>query len=164
MLEEKIEKLVKYLSTTNFSIELNQSAHVGLTKDIDATRKEYENASGNQKDNYKINLEEKEKHLKLLDCFKQFAEDQTIDFDFVILTAKRFNSGFGKVDFDKIEVCFSTLKSTCAFKEVANSLSAGKNEREKFFYVFYKRKDRKHKLDVAKLAQYLMSYVLKEVY
>ncbi len=164
VLEEKIEKLVKYLSTTNFSIELNQSAHVGLTEDIDATRKEYENASGNQKDNYKINLEEKEKHLKLLDCFKQFAEDQTIDFDFVILTAKRFNSGFGKVDFEKIEVDFSTLKSTCAFKKVANSLSAGKNEREKFFYVFYKRKDRKHKLDVAKLAQYLMSYVLEEVY
>ena len=26
---------------------------------------------------------------------------QKIDFDFVILTAKRFNSGFGKVDFEK---------------------------------------------------------------
>lgn len=163
-LEEKIEDLVKYLSTTNSSIELNQHAYEGLLKDINAIRNESENLLGNLRDKYKITLEEKEKHLKLLGCFKRFAEEQKIDFDFIILTAKRFNSGFGKVDFEKIEVDFSTLKSTCEFKKVATSFNADENERETFFYVFYRRKDRKHKLDVTKLAQYLSNYVVEELY
>ncbi len=158
VLETMIENLVKYLSSTTSSIEMNQRAFDELEKDISATEAECKKSSDETRKKFKENLENKQKYLELLKCFKNFAEKQRIDFDFVVLTAKRFNSGFGKIDFEEVEVEFPTLGYSQKFKSVANSLNASKSDREKFFYVFYKRKSREATVDSTCLAIFLNKF------
>lgn len=121
----------------------NDQALSALNEDI--AKSEFELKADNQENKtlakrFEKQIEQKRKHLKWLSCFKNFSEEQGIDFDFVIIKADQFNSGFGKVAFDELEIYFPELSATLKFKDVANTLSSEKSARDKFYYIFYRRK------------------------
>ena len=111
---------------------------------------------------YKKQIEQKNKHFRWLSCLKNFSQSQGIDFDFVIIKADQFNSGFGKVAFDELEIYFPELSDTLKFKDVANTLSSEKSERDKFYYIFYRRT--KSPVNVKKLARDLNHLATEECY
>jgi len=76
--------------------------------------------------------------LQWLKALKAFAEEQKIDFDFVILKANQFNSGFAKDAFAKIQIEFDTLQKPCYFEKVTNTLKAERSSREKFLVLVKK--------------------------
>ncbi len=142
-LENEFEELAKYLNYNNMSSVINDQALLALNEDI--AKSEFELKSVNQENKtlakrFEKQIEQKRKHLKWLSCLKKFADDQDIDFDFVIIKADQFNSGFGKMAFDEVEIYFPDIPATPKFKEIANTLSSLKSTRDKFFYIFYRKR------------------------
>lgn len=156
ILEDKIEGLVKYLSSINGTSEISSSSYQAVIDDIEKSKDKF-------KDHPKT-LSEKNNYLKLIECFKKFADEQNIEFDFLIITAKQFNSGFDKVDFEKIEIKFSSLNNSSLFKTVSNPLCSKLSDRDKFFYMFYRRKNRETEINVSKLVQELNSWAVEQAY
>lgn len=163
--ENELEELLKYLNFANKSPEINGAALAALNEDIHSTYAMIEATSGSEKQSkLKKQLATKEKHLKWLTCFKDFADRQGLDFDFLIIKSSQFNSGFGKLAFENIEIAFPGLKHPCNFKRVTNALSAGKSERDKFYYLFVRRKDRNQKIDASDLALALGTLAMEEAF
>ena len=95
-------------------------------------------------------LKSKEKILKILHSLQEYANENQIECNFVILTAKQFYSGFGKADFSRINIIFRTKNENKIekFGEIVSSLEAKDKTRNNFFYLFYKRpKDNNIELD-----------------
>lgn len=115
-------------------------------------------------EHFRNQLHIKQRHLKWLKCLQDFAIEQNIDFDFLVIKANQFNSGFGKLAFENIEIVFPGLTSLCNFKKVTNALSAQKSEREKFSYIFYRRKDRTCQVDAKRLASKLGALAIEEAF
>lgn len=166
-LENEFEELSKYLNYNNNSSKINDEALQKLTEDIEKTKSQLEIVSKTEPssliERFKKQIEQKQKHVKWLKCLKTFAESQNIDFDFIIIKASQFNSGFGKVALDDLEIEFPELQYTSKFKEVTNALSSFRSDRDKFFYVFYRRNDQKH-IEVKKLAQELAKLCIEDCY
>lgn len=162
-MEDELESLVKYLNFANKSPEINNAALKAIEEDIKETERmiEYESSD---KENYLKQLDIKKRHLSWIECLQDFAKDQNIDFDFLVIKANQFNSGFGKLAFEDIEITFPKLDLPCNFKKVTNALSAQKSEREKFFYIFYRRKDRSCKVDARRLAEKLGILAMQEAF
>lgn len=163
--ENELEELQKYLNFTTKSREMNTAALDALNADIQSTQELLSAASTPEKQaKIKTQLATKQKHLKWLMCFKEFADQQNIDFDFVIIQARQFNSGFGKLAFEKIEIAFPALKHPCNFKKVTNALSATKSDRDKFYYLFIRRKDREQVINSTDLAVALGTLAMQEAF
>ena len=95
-------------------------------------------------------LKSKEKILKILHSLQEYANENQIECNFVILTAKQFYSGFGKADFSRINIIFRTKNENKIekFGEIVSSLEAKDKTRNNFSYLFYKRpKDYNIELD-----------------
>lgn len=90
--------------------------------------------------------------LKWLKSLQKFSEENGIPFDFVIISAKNFQSGFLKEDIDNILIDFPNCREIKQIKDVTNVLSAEKS-REHFFYLFYRRDNKK--LDVIEFANHI---------
>jgi|GEM_PF-6039266 len=100
----------------------------------------------------------KRKHqIKFVKILKSFAEEESIDFDFNIILAKQFSSGFGKQEFSKIKMVFPELSVPCKFGEVSNALTSLESKGEKFFYLFYKRKNEKQAVSLTTLVEELLT-------
>lgn len=164
IVENGLEGLCKYLNFVCKSQEINQHA-------LDACKVDIENAKAlSATEHIKIEhidamVSEKNRHLRWLEALKEFADDQKIDFDFVILKANQFNSGFAKESFAKIQIEFDSLKKPCYFEKVTNTLKAQKSSREKFFYLFYRRIDKgEEQIDLTKLAILLGKIAMDEAF
>lgn len=83
--------------------------------------------------------------LKVISCLKKYSEEKDIEYNFVILMASQFNSGFSKPDFSATNIVFKIAdgEKIAKFGEVGSSLDAKEKKRNSFFYLFYKRKDSK---------------------
>ncbi len=163
IVENGLEGLCKYLNFVCKSQEVNEAA-------LNACKKDIENAQSllittiTNKENMEAMIGEKERHLRWLEALQEFATEQDIDFDFVILKASQFNSGFAKDAFAKIQIEFDTLQKSCFFEKVTNTLKAEKSAREKFFYLFYRRKKQEKKIDLKRLAEILRTIAIQEVF
>lgn len=163
IVENGLEGLCKYLNFVCKSQEINENA-------LNACKKDIENAQAlhskvlTKKENIEAMISEKRRHLQWLEALKSFAEEEGIAFDFVILKANQFNSGFAKDAFAKIQIEFNTLQKPCYFEKVTNTLKAEKSSREKFFYLFYRRIDKETKIDLRKLAVILGTIAMKEAF
>ncbi len=91
----------------------------------------------------KIQERQKKDILKVITCLQQYASDIGMDNDFILLMVSQFNSGFGKVDFAETKIVFrnQTNEKVAKVGEIVSSVEARKQKREKFFYLFYKRKE-----------------------
>ena len=163
IVENGLEGLCKYLNFVCKSQEINENA-------LNACKKDIENAQAlhskvlTKKENIEAMISEKRRHLQWWEAVKAFAEEEGIAFDFVILKANQFNSGFAKDAFAKIQIEFNTLQKPCYFEKVTNTLKAEKSSREKFFYLFYRRIDKETKIDLRKLAVILGTIAMKEAF
>ena len=163
IVENGLEGLCKYLNFVCKSQEINENA-------LNACKKEIENAQAlyskklTKEENIEAMISEKRRHLQWLEALKSFADEEGIAFDFVILKANQFNSGFAKDAFAKIQIEFNTLQKPWYFDEITNTLKAEKSSREKFFYLFYRRTDKEAKIDLRNLAVKLGTIAMKEVF
>lgn len=162
-IEDEFEDLVKYLNYSSNSSEINSKSLSILEKDIEDNESLIEIDPKN-KGKYEKQLSSKRKHRDIIKVFEEYANEQNIDFDFVILRANQFNSGFLKIGFENIKIAFNNLGKPVSFKDITNSLSAKKSEREKFFYLFYRRSDECHDMDIKSLVIKLGKVILESAY
>lgn len=162
IVENGLEGLCKYLNFVCKSQEINEAALNACKKDIEDVQTLH--SKGIKKENIEAMISEKRRHLIWLEALKTFAEEQEIAFDFIILKANQFNSGFAKEAFAKIQIEFGSLQKPCYFEKVTNTLKAEKSFREKFFYLFYRRKDKNTKVDLRRLAVILGTIAMKEAF
>ena len=163
IVEEGLDDLSNYLNFVCKSQEINNEALSACERDIENAQKLME-VDTNNKANIEATIAEKQKHMRWLYALKQFADEQKLKFDFVILKADQFNSGFAKDAFAKIKIEFSTLQNPCYFEKVTNTLKAQKSVREKFFYLFYRRDNKEQKIDLKKLAVSLGTIAMEEAF
>lgn len=149
IIESEFEELVKYLNYTNKSSEINAQSLRFLEDDIKENEKLLQNSSN--KTNIEKQLKTKRKHLKIIKIFEDFAKSQGIEFDFVILKANQFSSGFSKIGFEDIKIMFDGLGKVVSFKDITNTLLAKKSEREKFYYLFYRRTNETQSVNIMDL-------------
>lgn len=156
-LENEFNDLGKYLNSLNKLSEINEEALNSVKEDIKISKSLLKNITDNKlKSRLSVQIKQKQKHLKWLECLKKFAKNQKIKFDFLIIKANQFNSGFSKLAFDDIEIHFSDLQCTSKFKDINNTLSSAKSMREKFFYIFYYRTTSK-RISVTQLSKDIMN-------
>ena len=88
-----------------------------------------------------IQKKKKTDMYKVANTLLEFAKQNQIEFNFVILTSKQFSSGFAKPDFAKIKVAFPSKKGkrVFLFKNLAVTLFPTRTGQDKTFYLFYKR-------------------------
>lgn len=163
VIENAIDGLTKYLNYLCKSCEINATALDKCEEDIKKTEQEIDDKN---KKYIEAVVLEKKKHLVWLNVFSEFASEQGIDFNFIILKENQFNSGFAKEAFGQIQIEFPSLKNLQYFKEVTNTLKADKSSREKFFYLFYKRKeeDKNKKVDLRDLAFKMGQVAMKNIF
>lgn len=72
---------------------------------------------------------------------KDIAVKSGVDFDLLILNADQFNSGFMKEEFAQLPILFPDRGHIDKFGKIVNTMSVEKTEKDKFFYLFYRRKE-----------------------
>lgn len=80
--------------------------------------------------------------IPILEAMKKYMEDNGLAFSFVYVSAKQFHSTFGKSGIQKILVHYPKFKRSYYISEISTIFNAGASGREKFFYLFYQRKDK----------------------
>lgn len=152
---EKLEvyssKLEKYLTLSNGEAIINQLI---LDKNYDELRRASSTALGADKEN---TINGYEQRIKFMECLKDFSIEAKIDFDFVLICANEFKSGFMKSDLKKLPIYFSNFGDTLDFSSVVTPLDSSQN-RDEFFYLYYRRNT--NPLDVKKLVQHFQRELL----
>jgi hypothetical protein len=95
------------------------------------------------------------KIMEMADCMKKFAEDNSIDYSFLLLSAKAFKSGFSESDYRKIQISmYENDEATVNLEEVStiySSNTVNANEEEKaVYYVYYRRPPKESKGEAKK--------------
>lgn len=99
---------------------------------------------------------EKNYHVRLMEILQNFSDENDIDFDFLIIDAEQFNSGFRKPEFGEIGIVFPELVSVCSFKDVTNVLQAQQSKSKNFFYLYYKRGEQRAALKIRNLIEEML--------
>lgn len=162
--ERNMEELLKAINYLGFQNVLNNEVLSAFTRDMELLEKTIQTYPDEKKALYREPLARKKQYVDWLNCFRSFAEDQGIEFDFVIIQVNQFNSGFIKIEFENIEVKFPTANQLFQFKEVTNALSAKKSDRKKFFYIYARRNKDNASIDVQALLGKLGKLAIDEAY
>lgn len=104
----------------------------------------------------KRSLQKRKHQIAIMETLQNFADRENLDFNFIIISSKQFNSGFGKPEFAKISMVFPELSEPCEFGAVSNTLKASESIGENFFYLYYTRKELKKKLHISELIEDLL--------
>lgn len=121
-----------------------------IKKESDSCKKKHLEAMRNSK----------EKKLTFIRLFKDFAKKENIDFDFLILQAKVFSSGFSTEDFANLDIWFESTEKLVKFRSVTQVLKVDIDERSEnaaekkklYSYLFCPRSNRGQKTDLNSLA------------
>ncbi len=142
-IEKEINDLSQYILNITGKDTIDDST-------IDACKREISKAEDELKSSGKKNKKEVTNHLKMvkghlmvLQCMKDITEKSGVDFDLLILNADQFNSGFMKEEFAQLPILFPNRSHVDMFGKIVNTMSAEKTEKDKFFYLFYRRKEDK---------------------
>lgn len=99
--------------------------------------------------------------LKWLKAFKSIAKKQSLEtFDFIIVTASNFESSFKKDDLGNTPIYFPETGKTQPLKKLINLFYIKNIDRQKFFYVYYK-KGANEKIDALCVGKEIAKLVLK---
>lgn len=138
-----LQKFEKAMSVT--ATYLEKSTDSGVINDslIEKLKNEMEQIehSGLDPASIEVQIHDKSIILKVMCSLQNYAKENEMDCDFVILKASQFDSGFGKADFSETNIVFQTKEGekTAKVGDIVSSLEAKGREREDFFYLFYKR-------------------------
>lgn len=158
-----LDELSKQLNFVCKSQVIDQKALDALKQDLKVTKQAAETGLSD-KSKMELLIKGKEKTLKWVEIFKEFAENQSIEFDFVIIRASQFNSGFSKAAFGNLLIEFDSVKEPKKFKDITNVLKADRSSREKFFYLYYRRNNDNKDIDIKVLAKLMAHVAIGEVY
>lgn len=141
-IEAEFIELKKYLNALGLPFIINDKALQAGQAEMRKIKRKMKSADEVEKEKWQATLENNEVHIKWLKVFEKFAQKNhdKLDFDFLIIYADQFNSGFRKQEFGNIEIVFPELQHPCAFKSVSNVLTSEKSKGEKFFFLYYTRK------------------------
>lgn len=144
-LEEHIEQLEEYLKKYCSAPIINQQ----FVDHCDAELRGLESIAATLQDNsdYLLKADDIAAKRRAIQvnrewgsCFLEFAEKNGLPFDFVIIKANSFQSGFLKPAFSEIRVQLQKDHPLCKIGEVSSILHATPG-RDKFFYVYYRREE-----------------------
>lgn len=88
---------------------------------------------------------------KWLSFFKEYSDRQGIDFNFVLIRANHFRSGFQKKELENLLIEFPDLDKQVQLKDVI-SLLKGQDTRDNFFYLYYFRNE-KNKINITQFTR-----------
>lgn len=117
-------------------------------EDLENQLKEINDAANeNELDDFTIERKKTiEKALTLVNKLYELCLQNNAKFEFLIVKANQFSSGFNKEEFKKLEIYFPNLDRYYSIDSVLNVLS-NKTVRDKFFYIFVtdelKKKEKK---------------------
>ena len=145
IIEQEFSDLMKYLNSIAIPGVVDSTALERCRADADEIKMTLEKKESLEPEQDKEVLIKRQYQIEIMESLEAFAKSQNFEianFEFVIISANQFNSGFRKPEFSKINMTFPELKEPCAFSEVSNVLKASESKGEKFFYLYYKRKER----------------------
>lgn len=106
-----------------------------------------------------VQKNDKKKILQVINCLKNYADDNGFSCDFIIIKASQFNSGFGKPDFSDTNISFPIgggEEKVAKVGQIVSSINAKETDRDDFFYLFYKREENRNiELDSQELCRIL---------
>lgn len=158
VIEKEFDSLRNSLRTQGIPFIINSAVLDICQQEVKDTQKLMDSSEGIEKEKNKASLEVKSRHVKWMQILKTFADSQNIDFDFQIIYTNQFNSGFRKQEFGNIELIFSELKNPCKFEEVSTVLTSQKSKGEKFFYLYYNRKNMEQNLKINELITQMLIF------
>ncbi|ERL03717.1 HD domain-containing protein [Mitsuokella sp. oral taxon 131] len=141
------------------SCSINKKVLQRLNEEVDQIEKLKQTESVDDR-TYRAQKKSKSAMRKVVEVLANFAEQNRIEFDFVILTSKQFNSGFAKHDFAELRVAFPAKEEprVFPFKKLEVTLEPTEAGQDRAFYLFYKRgKGGLKDLDTADLIRRLIS-------
>lgn len=144
ILECSMEQLIKYVNKLGMPSIINEQVLKRCDEDIEKCECLIEENSDKK---YVKMLQQKKKMREWIMAFKEFAKEQEIAFNFVMIQANQFNSGFSKQGFEELEIVFPNMNKPVYFKTVTNVLTANKSAGNRFFYLFFDRKE-KQKINI----------------
>ena len=103
--------------------------------------------------------EELKKSIDLLNVLKSYSEKKKIPFEYVLVSAKQFTTGFNKEEFKTIRVRFDDTNIKTL--ESVIYLFSAEQPRENFFYLFADSKVRSM-INVREMTFELATFILKE--
>lgn len=150
-IESAMEDLTKYLKTETNEWIINDGLKTKLNREIS----KLEGPSNIKAETKEEQLRNKRIFLRIVNCLEQYAEEENIKFDFAIISASQFTSGFGKANFSKTKIAFTNCDKTISkdFGRIVTSFDATKREREKFFYLYHTRDIRANPIDISELCR-----------
>lgn len=154
---DEFDTLRTYLRSLGLPFIINAEALSTIQEEITLLEDIVKTATGYELERTEVTLIEKKRHLSCILIFEQFSINANIPFDFLIIYANQFNSGFRKQEFGNIEFVFPELKKPCRFEDVSNVLTSSKSRGEKFFFLYYTRKDEK-RIKITELIQNLLNF------
>lgn len=106
-----------------------------------------------------VKVGELKKSIDLLNVLKKYSEAKKLPFEYVLVSAQQFATGFNKDEFKSIKVRFDD-ENIKTLDSVIYLFSANQ-PRENFFYLFVDSKIR-NKINVKKMTFELVNFILKE--
>lgn len=152
--EMAMQKTASYLAKTTDNWVITEETVKKIKDDLDKL-------DGLTLDELSKETQRKDKNaaLELMQYLLDYAKQHNHPGDFIVLEASQFNSGFGKQDFSEMPIIFITSPDNyvvAKFGDVAKPLHAKGPERNKFYYLFYRRKGTSdNQIDKADLCAYL---------
>lgn len=144
-LEKQFGRLEKFLKEELHYPIVNEEALKKCEKVIDRIK----NTTGLNAMDKKVQLESYINIHKWIKCLKDFSEESKIPFDYVVIGASHFKSGFQKEELINTKIDFPNLNKQNKLEKVVNLLDAH-SQRDKFFYLYYRRENGKE-IDVSAL-------------
>lgn len=160
IIECEFTDLKKELSGLGYSNIISEKALEAIRHDAHSLKENYEKE---QSIKLKRSLQKRMHQIEIMEALENFAIREDLDFEFIIISEKQFNSGFGKPEFAKISMIFPELSEPCEFGAVSNALKASESIGENFFYLYYTRKSGKKKIHISELIEDLLkiAYVIE---
>lgn len=87
----------------------------------------------------KTDIQSLERQIKLINCLLDYAKEEDMKEEFVIISSSGFRSGFDTIEFDNIKIQFDE-SNIANFNEIVTTLfSENKNKTQAVYYIYYHR-------------------------
>lgn len=142
-IEKEINDLSQYVLNVTGKDTIDGSTIAACREEISKAKAELKSSRKKNEKEVSNHLKTVQAHLKVLECMEEIAARSKVDFDLLILNAEQFNSGFMKEEFAQLPILFPDRSHIDMFGKIVNTMSAERTEKDKFFYLFYRRKEDK---------------------
>lgn len=126
-------------------IQINRETLVELEDDISSAKKgELKDIVPLSEIDDSASIEQKEAQLKIMNIFKEFAVQNEIEFDFLVLYTDEFSSGFKKPEFGDIIFNLSPIKGYYKFKDISDlpaKIEQESESKKKYFFIYCKKNE-----------------------